>query len=82
LRARDKDEVIALSGELESELFSNAIGGAGYDCPAAFGTEFRELCSRQSLMEIVLVEKAHWSAWEDQETCKKPNVAENLGGDI
>ena len=41
--ARDEDDVEAFAGELESEFFANAVGGAGDDCPAAFGPELGEL---------------------------------------
>ncbi|OSS47668.1 hypothetical protein B5807_07317 [Epicoccum nigrum] len=47
LRARDKDQVVALGREGHSKLLANAIGSTGDEGPGAAGTELGELLARQ-----------------------------------
>jgi len=43
LRARDEEDVVAFGCELLAEFGADAVGGAGYDGPAAFAAELGEL---------------------------------------
>ena len=54
--AGGEDEVVASRGELEGELFADAVAGAGDDSPGAGGAEGRELCGGSRMLDGVETE--------------------------